>query len=126
MKIIQMVPEGKRKPDGFMIAVTTDEAYRLMASIANQLHGKSGNVDREEFFSEDGLYFSVAVNFEEEYKERKLKLEAYEKLFRERMEKDGWPGVFDEAYGTELKERIEELDDKNNNKKRRKLSKTKK
>ena len=125
MKIIQMVPEGKRKPDGFMISVTTEEAYKLIASLAHQLSDESANAcGREEFFAEDGLYFSIAVDFQKEWKERKLKMDAYSEMLKKKFEEEGWLAVNDEIHGTNLTEQLEGLDDTKDNK-RRKRPKTK-
>ena len=116
MKLTPLVPKGKRKPDGFMLSVTTEEAYELISSLTIQMLNKNSNAGRTEFFTDDGLYFSTAVNFEDERKERQIKLDAFNKLFEKKFEEGGWAAVTDEMYGTDLEKQLEEIDDKTNNK----------
>lgn len=115
-----MVPDGKRKPDGYMLSVTTEEAHKLISSLALQMFHESSNTGRTEFYTDDGLYLSVAVDFEKERKEHHLKMDAYSKMLKKKFEEEGWIAANDEVHGTNLKEQ----DDKENNK-RRKRSKTK-
>lgn len=115
-----MIPEGKRKPDGYMLSVTTEEAHKLISSLALQMFHESSNTGRTEFYTNDGLYLSVAVDFEKERKEHHLKMDAYSKMLKKKFEEEGWIAANDEVHGTNLKEQ----DDKKDNK-RRKRSKTK-
>lgn len=119
MKLTPMIPEGKRKPDGFMLSLTTEEAHQLIASLANQLADESANSGRVESYTEDGLYFSVAVDFQKEWKEQKLKMDAYHKILKEKVESEKWSEAHDIVY----EDKEEQVDTKNN--KRRKRSKAK-
>ncbi len=120
MKLTPMIPEGKRKPDGYMLSVTTEEAHKLISSLALQMFHESSNTGRTEFYTDDGLYLSVAVNFEEERKEYHLKMDAYSKMLKKKFEEGGWLAANDEVHGTNLKEEHDKTDNK-----RRKRSKTK-
>lgn len=56
----QSAPKGIRQ--GIMVNVTKREAYRLIASLANQLYQESPNAGRDEFYTQDDrTYFSITV-----------------------------------------------------------------
>jgi hypothetical protein len=49
---------------GWMVNVTEEEALRLIHSLTTQLLYKNANKDREEFYTKDDKYFSIAILFE--------------------------------------------------------------
>jgi hypothetical protein len=51
---------------GWMVNVSEEEALRLIHSLTTQLLYKNANKDREEFYTKDDKYFSIAILFEVE------------------------------------------------------------
>jgi hypothetical protein len=49
-----------------MVNVSEEEALRLIHSLTTQLLYKNANKDREEFYTKDDKYFSIAILFEVE------------------------------------------------------------
>jgi len=47
---------------GTIVFVDRDEALRIIKSLAQQMVMKSANTGREEFYTEDGDYFTIAVH----------------------------------------------------------------
>jgi len=46
---------------GWMVNVTEEEALRLIQSLTNQLLYKNANNNREEMYTKEGKYFSIAI-----------------------------------------------------------------
>ncbi len=49
------------KDGNIFVHLTQEEAIGLMQSLINQMVSKSPNVGRGEFYTDDNIYFSVAV-----------------------------------------------------------------
>ena len=73
MKVIPL--KKNKKLIGYMVTVNTEEANKLIASLALQMKNKNPDTDRDECYTEDGLYFSISVNFDKENEDRKLRKE---------------------------------------------------
>ncbi|MBA7624544.1 hypothetical protein ES703_31953 [subsurface metagenome] len=58
MRILRDADKGAR---GFVIKVNPEEAIRLIKSLSVQMMKKGANTGREEFDTEDGEYFTIAV-----------------------------------------------------------------
>lgn len=57
MRVIRDVGEEK----GYIVKVSPEEAMRLIKSLSNQMMKGSASVGREEFYTEDEEYFTIAV-----------------------------------------------------------------
>ena len=65
MKIMRFNTFDERKDDlDLFVKVTKDEAYRIIKSLASQLHNNSSNSGREEFYDEEGNYFTIGIKGE--------------------------------------------------------------
>ena len=63
MEIIRMKMEpGQKKDTGLFIRVIPDEALKLIQSLSAQLLYKNPNNEREEFYANDGTYFTIGVH----------------------------------------------------------------
>lgn len=60
MKVIKSKETGAE----FIVLVSPEEAVRLIKSLSNQIIEKSPNIGREEFVTEGGEYFTIAVEGE--------------------------------------------------------------
>ena len=56
MKIVRM-----KKDKTCIVFVDKDEAIRIIKSLAHQIMMRSSNTGREEFFTEEEEYFTIAV-----------------------------------------------------------------
>jgi hypothetical protein len=59
MKITMFSDE--HDPKGFMVRVSREEAITIIQSLATQINNGSANSGREEFYTDDGEYFSISV-----------------------------------------------------------------
>lgn len=53
----------KKNPDVLFLTVNKDEAISLIKSLSSQLYYGNSTEGRVEYTTEDGEYFSVAVDF---------------------------------------------------------------
>lgn len=60
---------------GHFLSINREEAFRILKSITSQLSSDSANVGREEFRTDKGRYFSIAVELdgEKEHLKRRVK-----------------------------------------------------
>lgn len=61
MKITSWKKGKKHDSSGTFIQVSTEEAIRIIMSLSNQIYNKSSNDGREEMYTEEGEYFTIAV-----------------------------------------------------------------
>jgi hypothetical protein len=58
---MEIVRWNKKGEKGYMVRVDREEAVHLIMSLATQIHCNNKNSTREEFITNKGEYFSVAV-----------------------------------------------------------------
>jgi hypothetical protein len=60
---MEIVVIGGKKPDkGYMVRMTPDEALSLISSLSLQIRDRGPNANRQEFYTKDRTYFSIAVH----------------------------------------------------------------
>jgi len=60
MKVIKYM-RGVDSTNKYIVKVNPEEALRLIKSLSAQMMKKDSNVGREEFDTEEGEYFTIAV-----------------------------------------------------------------
>lgn len=58
---MRIVIENEGDGSGTVVFVNKEEAVRIIKSLAHQMMMKSSNSGREEFYTEDGDYFTITV-----------------------------------------------------------------
>lgn len=58
---MRIVREKEGEAAGTMVYVNREEAMRIIKSLAQQMSVWSANTGREEFYTEDEEYFTIAV-----------------------------------------------------------------
>ena len=62
MEIIKVKMGESKTANGLFIRVLSDEALMLIESLAAQLVTKNPNRERQEFYTNDGTFFTIAVH----------------------------------------------------------------
>ncbi len=62
MEIIRMKMNEAKKENGFFVRMLPDEALMLIESLSAQMVRRNPNSERQEFYSRDGTFFTIAVH----------------------------------------------------------------
>ena len=62
MEILHLKMGDSKKNNGVFVRMTPDEALLLIESLAAQMVHRDPNGHRQEFYSDNGIYFTIAVH----------------------------------------------------------------
>ena len=62
MQILKVKMGESKKSNGLFLRMSHDEALMLIESLAAQMVRNDPNSERQEFYAEDGTFFTIAVH----------------------------------------------------------------